>query len=214
MTIDGGTQAGRWPPKRCDMPDLSNLSGKLTVSYFLNRTLGGSGLAIEGSGQAFFLNLVRLVDKTVIEYEYARQYLQRYVNSNNKTSLLLRCVGHMETCVDTLNRVFLHLRRLRTALCKEQSRTGEALPEIDRRQIPKGPDMDRVRDVRNAVQHMDDRITKGEAGEGKAPIGLMVKSDSIEIANREIYFAELALWIEQVYRATKRLTSYEPSSGD
>jgi hypothetical protein len=38
------------------------------------------------------------------------------VDSRNKTSLYMRCVGHMENCVDSLNRVFSHLVQLRTSL--------------------------------------------------------------------------------------------------
>lgn len=46
---------------------------------------------------------------------------------------------------------------------------------------------------------MDDRISKGRAGADIAPIGLNVKSDSIELDNEEIYFADLAHWVRQVY---------------
>ena len=211
MSTDN-TDAGRWPPKRCDMPDLTHLHGKLTIDYFLSQTFGGTGLRMDGPGQAQFLNLVRLVDKTLHEYEQARQYLQRYVDSHNKPSLFMRCVDHMENCVDSLHRVFLHLDGLKVSLHKERSRTTEPLPQIDRKKLPKGNDKKRVDHIRDAIQHMDDRISKGRAGRDIPPIGLMVKSDSIELEDIEISFDELAHWIQQVWETTEHLVGYTPSS--
>jgi hypothetical protein len=43
---------------------------------------------------------------------------------------------------------------------------------------------------------MDERISQGRAGVDIAPIGLNVKSDGIELDHEEIYFAELASWLE------------------
>jgi hypothetical protein len=204
-------EAGRWPPKRCEMPSLSNLSSTLTIDYLLNYTFGNAGLQIVGPGGYQFLNLIRLVDKTLLEYEQAREYLQRYVDSHNKTSLFMRCVDHMENCVDSLNRVFLHLDGLRTSLHREQSHTSEPLPQINREDLPSTTNRKRINDIRDAIQHMDDRISKGRAGKDIAPIGLNVKSDSIELDNEEIYFVELAQWIEQVYAVTERLVGYAPT---
>ena len=208
MNIYDDDQLGRWPPKRCAMPDLSDLHANLTLDYFLNRTLGNAGLQMKGSGQAQFLNLVRLVDKTLLEYESARQYLQQYVESDNRTSLFMRCVGHMENCIDSLNRAFSHLEGLKASLHHEQSRTSQPIPQIAREEVPNARSRKRVNDIRDAIQHMDDRISKGRAGAEIAPIGLNVKSDSIELDNEEIYFADLAHWVRQVYEVTGRLEGY------
>jgi hypothetical protein len=194
------------------MPDLSNLSATLTIDHSLNLVFGGAGLQMHGPGQAQFLNLVRLVDKTILEYENARQYLQRYVDSHNKLRLFMRCVDHMENCVDSLNRAFSHLEGLRTSLHREQSRSSEPLPQITREDIPSSTARKRINDIRDAMQHMDDRISKGRAGRDIAPIGLNVKSDSIELDNEEIYFVELVHWIEQIYAVTERLVGYTPTS--
>jgi hypothetical protein len=208
MNVYDNDQLGRWPPERCDMPDLSDLHGNLTFDYFLNRYFRRAGLQMEGSGQAQFLNLVRLVDKTLLEYESARQYLQQYVDSDNRTSLFMRCVDHMENCIDSLNRAFAHLEGLKTSLHYERSRTSQPMPQIDRQEIPSARNKKRINDIRDAIQHMDDRISKGRAGADTAPIGLNVKSDSIELDNEEIYFDELAHWVRQVYAVTERLAGY------
>jgi hypothetical protein len=215
MKADKGNESGRWPPRRCEMPDLSNLSAKLTVNYILNYTFGNAGLQMGGSGQYQFLNLIRLVDKTLLEYEQARDYLQRYVDSHNKTSLFLRCVDHMETCVDSLHRVFLHLEGLKASLHEKQertARTNESLPQIRRGELPGKNARKRIRRIRHAMQHMDERIGRGEAGADIAPIGLNVKSNSIELDHEEVYFAELASWIRQMHEFAEQLTTYTPSA--
>src|SRR5215208_6871858 len=158
MKADNGSESGRWPPRRCEMPDLSNLSGKLTIDYFLNYAFGNTELQMSGPGQAQFLNFIRLVDKTLLEYEPARFDLQNYVNSDNRTSLFMRCVDHMENCVDSLHRSFLHLDGLRTSIYRERQRTNEPLPDIHRDELPKSSNRKRIDNIRDAIQHMDDRI--------------------------------------------------------
>jgi hypothetical protein len=212
MNADNGNESGRWPPKRNEMPDLSNLPSKLVSGYFLNSTFGKAGLHMSGTGQAQFLNFIRLVDKTLLEYEQARLYLQRYVDSHNRTSLFMRCVDHMENCVDSLHRSFLHLHGLRTSIYRERQRTNEPLPQIHKHELPTSGDRKRIDNIRDAIQHMDDRISKGRAGADIAPIGLNVKSDSIELAHEEIYFTELASWIEQVHNVAEQLITYTPPS--
>jgi hypothetical protein len=212
MKADNGSESGRWPPRRCEMPDLSNLSGKLTIDYFLNYAFGNTELQMSGPGQAQFLNFIRLVDKTLLEYEPARFDLQNYVNSDNRTSLFMRCVDHMENCVDSLHRSFLHLDGLRTSIYRERQRTNEPLPDIHRDELPKSSNRKRIDNIRDAIQHMDDRISKGRAGADIAPIGLNVKSDSVELDHEEIYYAELALWIQQIYGVAEQLTNYTSSA--
>jgi hypothetical protein len=165
---------------------------------------------MDGPGGYQFLNLIRLVDKTLLEYEQSREYLQRYVDSDNTTSLFFRCTDHMENCVDSLQRSFLHMEGLKVALHKEMKRTEETLPKIGRDELPKKSDRNRVRRIRNAMHHMDEKISRGEAGADIAPIGLNVKSDSVELDHEEIYFAELAFWIQQIYKVAVRLVMYEP----
>ena len=194
------------------MPDLSDLSGKLTISYFMNQWFGRTGLQLDGPGGYQFLNFIRLVDKTLLEYEQSREYLQQYVDSHNKTSLFLRCTGHMENCVDSLHRSLLHLEGLKASLHKERERASEPLPQIDRQELPNKASRKRVVRIRNAMQHMDKRITQGRAGADIAPIGLTVKSDSIEVDHEEIYFEELASWIRQIHNVAEQLITYTPLS--
>ena len=94
----------------------------------------------------------------------------------------------------------------------ERKRTNEPLPHIAREELPKHKDRQRIRRIRRAIQHMDDLISKGLAGRDISPIGLIVKSDSIELDNEEISFEELASWIQQIYRVVERLVAYTPTS--
>lgn len=210
MSADNDNESGRWPPKRCEMPDLPDLHGKFTLGYFLNREFRNTGLQIDGPGQMQFLNFIRLLDKTLIEYRQAREHLQQYVGSDSKLSQFFRCTDHMENCVDSLHRTFLHLEGLKASLHKEQERPNKPLPQINRDDLPKGKDRNRIRSIRRAIQHMDRDISRGKVGEGVAPIGLNVKSDSIELDHKIIYFTELAEWIRQTCVVAEQLIDYAP----
>jgi hypothetical protein len=194
------------------MPDLSHLNNYLIGSYFLNRVLGGAGFQTPDRSRAFFLNLVRLTDKTLGEYEETRTHLQRYVDSPNKTSLLLKCTGHMENCIDSLHRLFKHASKLRNRLHTLEKETGQPVPKLDWKKLPKKKETDRIEHIRHAIQHMDDRISEGKAGEGISYIGLHVMSDSIELEDEIIYHRELAAWTQQVHKVAEQLVAYVPTA--
>jgi len=60
---------------------------------------------------------------------------------------------------------------------------------------------------RNAIEHLDDGILKGNIPNG-SPIALLVKSDSIELTGNEIYFADLAKWIQELHKLATDLVNY------
>jgi hypothetical protein len=183
------------------MPDLSKLDSKNILNLMLNRWLGGQGLQAD-PGRMYLSNLARLIDKALREYEDARSFLNQYVNSGNKTSLLFRCVYHMENCVEALHRAVLHAEKLRR---------DASTPKISKTVLPTPNAQTRLRNTRHAMLHVDEWIHKGKAGPGRSPIGLLVKSDSIQCGCEEIYFNELAEWITQVQEVTVQLIAHSPS---
>jgi hypothetical protein len=71
-----------WPPKTCQMPDLSGLDTKLSVTMMLNRFFSKAGPSdVREFGYA--MNFVRITDKVVRFYEATRFHLTEFVNSAN-----------------------------------------------------------------------------------------------------------------------------------
>jgi hypothetical protein len=194
------------------MPDLSSLSDNLVGTYFFNRIFRDKGFEpSDGRGRAFFITLIRLVGKTLHEYEEARKHLQDYVDCRKK-SLLLRCADHMETCIDSLHRLFKYAATLRDRLRTLRKKTGQPVPPIDWGKVPKKREMKRVKEIRSAIRHMDKEMIEGRVGPGAGPIGLRVMSDSIELDAQVIYYSELASWIRQVREVAEQLVTYNPPS--
>ena len=188
------TGNGRWPPKRCEMPDLSGESDKKILGHLLNVIFRGGGPK-DWQADAFSHNFVRLCDLATHEYELAREALVEQVNTpNNVMSPLFRAVGHFEQCFSALQRALLFAHH----------KKGPKLPHSDvlSKRVRK-----RLRNIRNAIEHTDRDLRKGRISENKQ-IMLIVKSDSVELGGNEIYYNELAEWIRSLNKLAEFVVSY------
>ena len=190
-------KAGRWPPKSCEMPDLSNLTDKNTLGVLLGLFFRKAGPS-DYQAKALWVNYIRLVDQVVREYKAAREALQLYVNTPNNVMLpLFQCIGHFESCISLMKRAIVFARRMR------RHRGG---PQIGKHDVLASAG-EKIINFRNAIEHLDDDILKGNVPIG-SPIALMVKSDSIELTGNEIYFTDLAKWIQELHKLATDLVNY------
>lgn len=184
------TNEGRWPPKRCEMPDLSGEPDKKILGHVLNVFFRGAGPK-DWQAPAFSRNFVRLCDLATHEYELARATLVEQVNTpNNVMSPLFRAVEHFEQCLSALQRAQRFARH----------KKGPKLPPSD---VLSKIVTKRLFKIRNAIEHTDDCIRKCQISENE-PIMLVVKSDSVELGGIEIYYNELA----ELIRALNKLAEF------
>ena len=95
---------GRWPPRRCEMPDLSGLRKKIVLDLILNWLFRGRR-PLGQKPDALVNSFIRLVDKVVLEYEAARLSLLEYVSApRGVMSPLFNAAGHLENCLNSLKR--------------------------------------------------------------------------------------------------------------
>jgi len=192
----------RWPPKRNAMPDLSALDCKLILGLMLNTVFRRAG-PVDRQARALWTNYVRLVDHLVWEYNIARQSLQEYIDTpNNTMSPLFRCIAHMESCINTMRRAILFARRMRN---------HKDSPAIDKLAILSGDVGDRLVETRNAIEHLENSILKGDIPEGE-PTTLLVQSDRIGLLGNEILYSEFADWITELHKLAENLVDYHPPS--
>jgi hypothetical protein len=179
------------------MPSLAHLDTKNTLNALLN-VLTGSGPQLPPLSHGLQSNLVRLTDRTIVEYEAARTSLDGYV-ADRALSDLFRTFDHLETCVDTLARVVKHAETLQTL---------PQLPRIPASHLPSPAARKRVIDARNAMQHAENEIVRGVTGHGTGrPVGLIALETTLHVGKRGFYirYAHLAAWIEQYHALVRGL---------
>ena len=189
----------QWPPKTCEMPDLSDLNSKASLMLILNRMFAGGGPK-DSKSYALVMNFIRIVDKLVVEYESARASLSEYINTpNNVISPLLVATGECESCITTMVRAINLGRRIR------RDQNGPQLA----RTIPVLAKAvgSRANDMRNAIEHIDGQIVKDTWVPGE-PVCLLLKNDRLELIGEELEYSELAAWISQLQQLAEQLAQY------
>jgi len=106
--------------------------------------------------------------------------------------LLATCPNFGDHLSNAVSRLSKLLQRI-----KSEKERPEFLREF-RRSVEKHSDV--VTDVRNTVEHMDERIQKGEIAAGK-PIMLTCsqEGDKILVSNCEMKFEDLAMLLERMH---------------
>jgi EAL domain-containing protein (putative c-di-GMP-specific phosphodiesterase class I) len=152
----------------CSAPDLSSLEQPLLSNYMLNVTFLDHKISEAPRVLAWSHVLIISVDKALRSYCEGRQKLLEYVSSENKTSRLIAGLGDFETCINSTKRCL----RLIDRLARDPESSGV---EKTRRRLLNSVDAE-ITDIRDAIEHMDERIAV-TSGEGGKPQLLFVTRD-------------------------------------
>lgn len=181
----------------CKLPDLSDLNTKQLMNLIMCTAFGGTD--IEGKKcKLLVAHYVRVTDHTIREYNYAREALQEYTYSETShMSPRYVALSHLEACLTSLERA--------RKLLKTINRESEC-PQIPRNLgILKGSG-NTVKNVRNNIQHLDDKIRLNKevkkGGDIKWP---WLKKESIELNEIEVSYSTLAKKIQEIHRVAKEL---------
>jgi hypothetical protein len=135
------------------MPALDHLAANMGV-VILERSLAGPATQLRGKrvAMAVFVNFCRLTDKALLEYEAARAEFNRYVSGARSPLPYLRGIDHMENCIDATYRAVRHAEALRSLGIGR----GASAPTTAQH--------DALKDVRDALQHSEDRLLGTSTG--------------------------------------------------
>jgi hypothetical protein len=183
-----------YPWMRNGMPSLDHLVGTEVLRRFTAAAL--TGRTPDGPEGGYVVNLARLADKVVIEYEAARTAWDQMLDSLSPTLLpfwdLLRIVNHLENCIISLDRVLQFL----DALVEQGAISGPP--------VRGSHHCASIRRLRNAIAHTDERLQ--EAGlSWSGPVYLRVEPDRAWLGTDEVRFHDLAQCIEVAYATTVNL---------
>ena len=167
----------------------------LLVTGFIGDGTLGRGAALARR------EIIRLVDKTVNEYGYARAAIFAQIAEANRSVeemqkgrkvYMFNFTDHMENCINAIRR----LLRLMEILRKDQSapqqdRTSRRLVEANQNALI---------DVRNVFEHLNDAIVGNEIEDG-CPVMLCLGDDqtSVRIGKHNLTFASLVSVIKSLH---------------
>jgi hypothetical protein len=119
---------------------------------------------------------------------------------SNHISPYIHAVNHVEECLVSLNRCKNYIERIKRS---------KTIPMVSRSlKVLLRHNEKRITDIRDAIEHMDKDIIQNEIPVDE-PIAVLVKSDSVELYGIEIFFSELAEWIQELHSFASSLSEYE-----
>jgi len=185
-------------PSECKMPDLSDLKPLLGTLLLQEMFIGIGGLSRKA--QFYRKNFIRLVGKALREYQEARRAILNQIAEINRPPeemakegrilYILAFTDHIETCINTIARLYKLLKRME----KELPEFPAQLPEQIKTQI------ESVISIRNTIEHMDERIQEDKIAPGKPIMSALSKDhDGVAVSSHEIKFEELAKVLRKMY---------------
>ncbi|MFA6054745.1 MAG: hypothetical protein WC769_05150 [Thermodesulfovibrionales bacterium] len=188
-----------------ELPNLSDLN-QLSHIFMYNRFFTGIGPS-DYEAYALFMNYVRLVDILLREYENGRKELMNFLAAKNEslsTHLVIIASGHFEMCISTLKRVSTYLKRIRG-----HPKVAQALKDLLPRNLSvlDGRSEKLITDMRHAIEHLENRIQKGEITSGQS-LCLVTIADGLELGRHKMLFSDLARWLKEVHGCSKIIAQY------
>jgi hypothetical protein len=189
-------------PTVCHMADLSDLQS-LIPPLMIQLLLGEPGISRKGS--LYRREFVRLLAKAGQEHELARSAILAQIaeaarpaaemERKGRQLYILGFTDHLETCINATHRCLRLLDRLKTELPVDRT-TRRALES----------NAESLADMRNALEHMDEMIQRGELRPGEPiMIGLPDSQDKAVVAGFEVRFDDLARTLRRLHAAGSSL---------
>ncbi len=177
------------------MPNLDHLETSLRSKRDLGKLLG---VHAQPSGRARQIadGYVRLVEKAILEYKEARSNLIAFL-ADGTADHLHRAQDHFESCIQTLHRALIYFDRLRNFGYKRQDGTP-FIPRPRDLEVLRETVRKPVRDMRDALEHLDSDILDGTLSED-SPAGPHLGWDIATLGTHTLRYADVTRWIEQLH---------------
>ena len=205
-----------------DVPDISEYQNGFP-GYWL-QILFISSVSENFQINALTTTYVRLVEAALVEYRLGQARLKEYWNTHTSINLssMHRAASHFESCISDMHRAILCFRPLR-----RHKDLPDSLRQVLNAEKPRfiaDHVSDQLREFRNAIHHLDQRVMKGLLQQGQ-PIALKPDGpevphptepnqtnktiDRLVIAELELKFADLAAWLTEMGRFAEKFADYQ-----
>lgn len=177
------------------MPELQlqgSLRSKRSIGYFLE-----VNSPKETKGKRIVDGVIRLADKSALEYQAARSSMLSYLEKSYADDLY-RAQDHFESCVHALHRGIKFLGRLRSIGYRLAN--GDALVRRPREwEVLKEPTKKTIRDFRDTLEHVEEFIINESIPDDR-PAAIHLGWERATINDKTIEYKDLARWCTLLYQ--------------
>jgi len=168
---------------------------------------------------------VRLAEASLHQYESGRRHIETFWNTHDRIAVSALILGssYFESCLTNVHRAIDHMRQLK-GWKDMPSAVKAALPKdlvFIEEDVAK-----RITDLRNTIQHFDDRVKRGEVPEGTfsalmltGPVttnedGTGPKTvDRLSLGKHELLLQHLAQWLREMAQCSEAISKVRYGSG-
>lgn len=170
------------------VPDLSGLYDKNILNVALDALVGRWPGPADYPYRGMWVNLVRLSDQAIREYELARLALREYVDHGHegRISPFYRAIDHFENAISATHRATLNSKQLEVHLGRRLNQPTERQESL-------------LRAARNHVEHMDDKLGRRMVKPNEVAI-LIPLSFRLQVGKVELPYRDLASCVRKNYR--------------
>lgn len=177
------------------MPSLAHLAATASLDLYFERTIIGMPAKLRNNQTAggLFVNLCRLTDKALREYEAARNLLNQYRSASGQPVVNPQAIDHMENCVEATHRAVLSAKGLRDDIGLRIKSLAVTTKQVDD-----------LRLLRNRLIHIDEKLVQSRIRPGQH-FSLMLTEKRIEISDRNLTYQQLANAITKCHRTIEKI---------
>jgi hypothetical protein len=189
---------------KLEMPDLPRSELRSLASSHLARLI----LLKEGPKTRGTFNLtitfLRLADFSIIEYLRSRNALTSF-STKRAVNRFFEGICHLENCIVSMHRSLLFMQQIRRLGLV----THDGAPIVIRSKEWKVlRAQDRLRKIRNSIQHLDGLILRGEE---KIVFAFRPGERGLEFESAQLSYAELCQWLRELNQLSKIISSAKES---
>mgnify|MGYP001274360186 CR=1 FL=1 len=206
-----------------DVPDIA-FEVKRLGGYWL-KIVFIRGITTNFQINALTTTYMRIVEAALTEYCFGQAKLKEYWSTHHAVAIgsMLRAASHFESCITDMHRAINCFTRLRR---RQDLPSGfAAILQAKRPGFIAGHVSGQLRKFRDEIHHLDEMIVDGRIQEG-LPIALKpdgpevqhpseanqtIKTiDRIVIAQRELRFSDIAMWLKDMCHVAEEIANYRP----
>lgn len=192
-----------WPMLK--LPALKHddeIFGRGILNIVVRTMVGQLPVQDDRKGYRGLLNLVRLADKAINEYLAACEACAEFEARKNegRVSPFFRAIDHIESCINSVYRAARHAQRLRSRI------ETAKLDRTDWRAVRNAETQ--LRRVRDTIEHTEEQLASGIITDEQLGI-LWLNETSFAIADCEISYVNLGMWIERIHKVATVLRTAE-----